>query len=81
MVDGSVIPLISGLAIGIAFVVMFSLVFIPVTALTNGEAIEKAKSFNEVQLFLKMHPGQKYPLKDMILSKQLTFIILWQNKF
>lgn len=56
MADSATAPVIAGLAIGIAFVVMLSLVSFPVAALTDEELIEKTKKLKEVQLFLEMHP-------------------------
>lgn len=57
MANGSLIPAaIAGLAVGIAFVIIFSLEFMPATALTDEELIEKTKSLEEVQLFLELYP-------------------------
>lgn len=56
MSESPIAPVIAGLVIGIAFVVMLSLASFPVAALTDEELIEKTKKLKEVQLFLEMHP-------------------------
>jgi hypothetical protein len=59
MVIGSAFPVIAGLAIGIAFVVLFSAMLKPDFMLSDKELISKYSELAEVKYFLEKHPEAK----------------------
>lgn len=56
MVNGSSIPVVAGLAIGIAFIVLFSVMLKPDFMLTDEELISKYSKLTEVEYFLERYP-------------------------
>lgn len=62
----------AGLAIGIAFVITFSLKFIPAaTALSDEELIERTKRLEEVQLFLDLYPDSEVRVVRDDMTEQI----------
>jgi hypothetical protein len=59
MVDGSSLPVIAGLAIGVAFVVLFSALIKPDFMLSDEELISKYSELAEVKYFLNKYPDAK----------------------
>jgi hypothetical protein len=55
----SLVPVIAGMAVGIAFIVLFSLAYKPAIQLSDAELIEKTKTMKEVQFFLQKYPDAK----------------------
>lgn len=59
MVDGSTFPVMAGLAIGIAFVVLFSAMLKPDFILSDEELVAKYSKLAEVRFFLDKYPEAK----------------------
>jgi hypothetical protein len=59
MVNGSSVPVVAGLAIGIAFIVLFSVVLKPDFILTDQELISKYGKLSEVKYFREKYPDAK----------------------
>ncbi|MEP0826452.1 MAG: hypothetical protein HRF40_13290 [Nitrososphaera sp.] len=73
MSDSAIIPVIAGLAVGIAWIALFALAYKPVTALTDAEMIEKTKAAREVQLFLQKYPHAKITVDRLERGTEVTF--------
>ena len=63
MVDGSMFPVVAGLGIGIAFVVIFSIMLQPASIQVNEELILKYSELPEVKYFLDKYPEAKATVK------------------
>lgn len=68
-------PVIAGLAVGIAVIMLFSLTFKPVlSSLAATELIEKAKTSKQVQFFLQKYPEAKITVDRLDVEKRFPLL-------
>ena len=68
-------PVIAGLVVGIAVIILFSLTFNPVlSSLTDTELIEKAKTSKQVQFFLQKYPEAKITVDRLERGVEISFV-------
>lgn len=73
MGDSVVTPVIVGLAIGIALIVLFSLAYKPSLSFSDVELIGKTKTSEKVQLFLQKYPDAKITVARLELGTEVTY--------
>jgi hypothetical protein len=68
------VPVMAGLAVGIAVIVLFSLTFKSPSSLTDTELIEKAKTSKQVQFFLQKYPEAKIAVDRLERGTEVSFL-------
>ena len=72
MVGSSLIPVIAGLAIGIAFVGSFAIVLRPDILLSDNELIAKYSKFDMIRYFIERHPDAEAKVERYLPQQVLS---------